>query len=350
MHKTKYSFFQITVLFFFVTVFLSCNNRPGEVPFPKTLEISQPTNVSLKFTEEKTIKWDTAKRGGIKPVTEKLNINSLPSVPYDASGFKPFAQPPQTVKFDYNNLESMPFYLEKLPSRPLDLKMSLLPPVVPEKAGNFELEKTRPLSIASLGVPQGFNLNTVASAYSDSKGFMWYGNVFGLTRYDGTNLQNFVGGGASDAPIIGITEDHKGNIWYMKGRADLGMIDIKNGLQGKSDKIKLLIRNPEKLLTDADGNIWLYNSLDSAVSVINPSNRTYKNIDQAHGLSDSKAFQVIQAADKKIWITTYDHGVDIIDPVSQTIKHLSKKDGLSSDSLGGIAQDRNGIVWIGSAV
>ena len=269
-------------------------------------------------------------------------------MPYDVTGFKPFAQPPQTVQFNYNNLESKPFNLEKLPSRPLDLKMSLLPPVVPEKAGNFEPEKARPVSITNLGAPQGFNLNTVASAYSDSKGFMWYGNVFGLTRYDGTNVQNFVGGTASDAPIIGITEDHQGNIWYMKGRDDLGMIDIKNGLQGKSDKIKLLIRNPEKLLTDADGNIWLYNSLDSAVSVINPSNRTYKNIDQAHGLSGPKAFQVIQADDKKIWITTYDHGVDIIDPVSQTIKHLGKKDGLSSDTLAGIVQDRNGIVWIGS--
>ncbi len=306
MHIRKYSFLQLTAVFFLLIVFLSCNNRPGEVPFPKTLETSQPTNVSLKFTEEKTLKWDTAKRGGIQPVTEKLNINSLPSVPYDVTGFKPFAQPPQTVHFDYNDLESKPLDLEKLPSRSLDLKMSLLPPVVPEKAGNFEPEKVRPLSITNLGVPQGFNVNTVASAYSDSKGFMWYGNVFGLSRYDGTNVQNFVGGSASDAPVIGITEDHQGNIWYMKGRADLGMIDIKDGLQGKSDKIKLLIRNPEKLLTDADGNIWLFNSLDSAVSVINPSNRTYKNIDQAHGLSDSKAFQVIQTADKKIWITTYE--------------------------------------------
>ena len=207
--------------------------------------------------------------------------------------------------------------------------MSLLPPVVPEKAGIFEPEKTRPLSITELGIPQGFNVNTNTAIYTDSKGFIWYGNLNGLTRYDGTNTQNFVTTNNSTRPVIGITEDHQGNIWYLWGAGNLGMIDIKNGLQGKSQKIGMFIRNPQELLTDSDGNIWLYNSIDSAVSVINPLKRNYKNIDQSHGLSDSKAYQVLQAADKKIWITTYNHGVDIIDPVSGSIKYLGEKRDLA---------------------
>ncbi len=350
MYMTKLLLLRPTVILVFTILFFSCKNRQDAIPFPGDLGISQPSTVPLKFTEEIKINWDTAKRGGIQPVTEKLDINALPSVPYDATGFKPFAQPPQTVHFDYNSLESKPFSLEKIPSKPLDLKMSLLSPAVPERAGNFEPEKTRPLSITELGIPQGFNVNSNTAIYTDSKGFIWFGNLNGLTRYDGTNTQNFVPTNNLTHPVIGITEDHQGNIWYIKGNGYLGMIDIKNGLQGKSQKIGMFIRNPDKLLTDSDGNIWLYNSIDSAVSVVNPLTRTYKNIDRSHGLSDSKAFQVFQAADKKIWITTYDHGVDIIDPASGSIKHLGKKDGLSSETQGGIAQDRNGTIWIGSAV
>ena len=71
MYITKLSFLRLTVIFFSIAFFVSCNNKEDEIPFPtKDLGISQPTTIPLKFTEEKTIKWDTAKRGGIQPVTK----------------------------------------------------------------------------------------------------------------------------------------------------------------------------------------------------------------------------------------------------------------------------------------
>ncbi len=51
---------------------VSCSNT-AEIPFPeKTLGYTQPVTEPLQFTKEKNLVFDTAKRGGVKPVVKKF--------------------------------------------------------------------------------------------------------------------------------------------------------------------------------------------------------------------------------------------------------------------------------------
>ena len=88
----------------------SCNEQLADIPFPgNDSAFVQPSSQPLVFTPAKKFNWVTLKEGRITPSTIKLDLSSLPSTPYDPSGFKPFAKPPQTVNFDFDKLPDSAF-------------------------------------------------------------------------------------------------------------------------------------------------------------------------------------------------------------------------------------------------
>ena len=122
-------FIAVLTVVIFVNILVSCNNNSEEVPFPDNeLVSSRPVAVPLQFSAEKKITWDTVRRGGINPLIKKLDIDQLPSTPYDTAGFKPFSGPTEEVHFDFNSLPVASFDIDKLPSKPLQFKTTLLTP------------------------------------------------------------------------------------------------------------------------------------------------------------------------------------------------------------------------------
>jgi signal transduction histidine kinase/ligand-binding sensor domain-containing protein len=355
MIKASHSFIHFIFLFFIPIIFLSCRNNTN-IPFPENeLGYTRPVTVPLQFTAEKKLKWDTVKKGAIKPVVSRLDIDALPSVPYDTTGFKPFLQSPEETNFDYDALPAKDFNLNKLPSQSLDLKISVLPPVAVTSIGKMIAQKGKALSIYDMAQFHGVQGQLIGAFYTDKDGLLWIGGTGGLFRYDGENIQTIIEGNSGFAPITGITEDDLGNVWFIQAGGNIGVINMQNGTIGYSKKIVGVANNITKMAKDDEGNIWVYNAREKAVDIINPAKGTYKNID-AKSLADLSAaqialpqtsFQVIQASDKKIWITTFLGGVDIIDPLSGKIKFLRKGNGIESDTISAIAEDkRNGLIWL----
>ncbi|MGJ7030238.1 hybrid sensor histidine kinase/response regulator transcription factor [Niabella hirudinis] len=74
------------------------------------------------------------------------------------------------------------------------------------------------LHVAKLGVEQGLSNETIRSIYQDRSGFMWFGTLDGLNRFDGYTFKiyrNKFGDTSSllSDVIYGITEDQGGNLW-----------------------------------------------------------------------------------------------------------------------------------------
>lgn len=72
--------------------------------------------------------------------------------------------------------------------------------------------------ISKLGVREGLSNETVRSIFQDSKGFMWFGTLDGLNRFDGYDFKTYhnVFGDSSSLlsnVIYAVTEDRNGNIW-----------------------------------------------------------------------------------------------------------------------------------------
>ncbi len=350
MNKTKGYCYQLSAIVILLSIFSSCNNSEN-IPFPESdLGYTQPVVTPLTFSPSKPLKWDTAKKGGITPVIKKFDIDALPAFPYDSTGFKPFSKPPEEVHFDFNKLPEKDFSLDKLVSHPLDFKTKALGPIPTTNAGEPVMQKGKPLAIYDLGQSQGMQARLIVSLYKDHTGLLWIGSTEGLFRYDGVKIKTFIQGSAADPAIIGITEDNNDNIWFIKG-GSVGMIDLRKGNISYSDKIGFPGRAIAKMTRDEMGNIWVYNQLDSSVSIINPQSRTFKNLNAKAGftaLSDRQVLNIFQDSNKNIWIATNDGGADIIDLASGKIKYLRKSNGLSSDSLSAITGDNKGRIWLAS--
>ena len=350
MNKTKNYCCQVPAIVILISIFSSCNNSEN-IPFPESeLGYSQPVTVPLVFSATQLLKWDTAKKGGITPVIQKLDIDALPSTPYDSTGFRPFAQPPQEVKFDFNSLPGADFSLDKLPSKPLELKTSVLNPPTLLKVLPPASQKGKPLAIYDFGLAQGFQGKFIGALYKDHTGLLWIGGREGLFCYDGEHIQTFIAGSASFFPISGIVEDKAGDIWFAQaGSTSIGVIDKLKGTISYSSQIHGVSNNITKMARDEKGNIWLYNRKDKSLCIIDPIARTYKDLNNKTGLSDSTTFEVLEDNNKNIWITTATGGVDIIDVSSGKIRNLRKANGLSNDSIASIAIDKSGLVWLATA-
>ena len=347
MNKTWLLLFPSIALCLAITLF-SCNNSTT-IPFPeKELGYSKPVTEPLVLTASKNLHWDTASRKGINPVTTKLNIEALPAFAYDSSDFKAFSQPPEVTHFDFNSLPEKDFSLDKLPSIPLDFKTSPLGAPYIVNAGKPVMRKDKPLAIYDFGQPQGMQGKLITELFKDHNGLLWIGSPEGLFRYDGQNLQTFVQGSSADPAIIGITEDNQNHIWFIKG-ATVGRINLHDGTISYSGKIGYSQRGLAKMTKDNKGNIWVYNMLDTAVSIIDPVAETFKNFGVKAGFSvssPSQFLQVLQDNDGNIWIPTNTGGADIINPAAGKIKYLGKNSGLTSDSLRTIAMDKKGQIWL----
>ncbi|MEP7374772.1 MAG: two-component regulator propeller domain-containing protein [Chitinophagaceae bacterium] len=345
MTKHKISFPALFLATFLSVTFISCDNNSGNIPFPeKELGFSQPVSIPLQFSEGKKLNWDTAKQGGIKPVIKKLDIQALPSKPFDTSGFRPFIKPPEEISFDFNSLPESTLDLDSLPSKPLQFKTTIFDPPANVKALTPVVQKGKAISIADFGPLQGLPAKFVSCLLKDKNGLMWIAGNEGLFRYDGSYIQTYIHG-SNAAPIVGMTEDNQGNIWFIRN-GGIGMIDLRRGTINYSPKISAVFNNLAKMTKDGNGLIWVYNKIDSAVSIVNPEARTYKSLDTKNGLSDRAAFETLEDDNKNIWISTYTSGVDVFNPTTGKIKHLKKINGLNSDTLTAMTKGKDGHIWL----
>jgi signal transduction histidine kinase/streptogramin lyase len=330
----------LMVAFTAFVAFASCNNRGSDVPFPKNDSVwAKPLSQPLQFTAPKKLNWVTVKTGGIHPTIKKLDIDALPSTPYDASGFKPFASTPKEVHFNFGSLPLSAFNLDKIPSKPLHFKTSLMAPPVITKVPPPSLKSGTPLSVYDIGLQQGLRDNIVLSLLKDKNGLMWIGTSTGLYRYDGEYMESYSVRGAN-----GLIEDNDGRIWFTQGRG-IGMIDVKKGKESLSNIIRFPRPSLPRMTLDIKGNIWISQTGNKGAYVLNPRNETFKHLDRNTGLSGANTLGTFEDNQGNIWLTS-DDGADIINPKKGTSSHLQKINGLETDTLSAITGDKKGTVWI----
>lgn len=72
------------------------------------------------------------------------------------------------------------------------------------------------LQFKNITVNDGLLSSTVYCVFQDSKGFIWFATINGVSRYDGKTFENFTtDNGLSDNEVLKVVEDSKGRIWFL---------------------------------------------------------------------------------------------------------------------------------------
>lgn len=88
------------------------------------------------------------------------------------------------------------------------------------------------VSSVRLDVSDGLSNNTVRSMFQDSKGFIWFGTLNGLTRYDGISFKTYTQSqnetlSLPDHRVSDVFEDNNGFLWVKTGADLYGCYNLK---------------------------------------------------------------------------------------------------------------------------
>lgn len=325
----------------------SCKNA-NTIPFPENeTDFPQPVSKPFKFSEPQKIKWETPKPDIIKPTTQtNIDINKLPSKPFDISGFQPFKNPMTGTKIDWDHLPGTTFNLKNLPTEKLRFKISILgkPSIIKTGIPHIKDNAKTNLLILDAGLP---NLH-VDAMLLDSKGILWLGTGQGLCRFDGEYCSIYGRDqGLGTFLIYELCEDRDGKIWIGTRGGGVEIIDPKAGII-KKITINEGLGNDEifGLLSDRLGQMWI-GSWGGGIDIINEREETlkhFKNIDQ---LSANYVRSFLEESNGDIWVGT-GSGAYIINEHEGKIKHLDKALGLSNNEIESLFENKAGEIWVGT--
>lgn len=251
---------------------------------------------------------------------------------------------------------------------------------------------------STLNTHNGLSNNQINCIYKDAKGFMWFGTMSGLNRYDGSgfkifryhqadsvflkdnyilgiysapdnklyiktrqgdNLYDPVKERFSDAavwltkkgmPAIGvISVQQTGNSWWV-AYADSGLYKIDN--TGKVTKV--LNKNRISAIATASGNRLVILYMNGSIEMLDVrSNKVIYNTALLHNYigKPSLPLQLFVDTQDDLWIYMpgSDFGILYFNPVKGIVKPLSSGNGiLNNDLVNNVVQDNKGAIWIGT--
>ncbi len=181
-------------------------------------------------------------------------------------------------------------------------------------------------------VREGLVQNQVLTLFKDSRGFVWCGTWYGLSKFNGETFENYTEAeGLWNGVVNHIIEDNKGYIWIL-GRDKLACFDGKT-----FKKYDVPFENTDRLLFNAntneiqilgrDARLWTVQR-DTLVPVVLPGfPRGFVNTACYHALSDTYLIQFEQkmvSYRKGLTKTILDEPGWGVDPIIHGNIHLGK--------------------------
>lgn len=264
------------------------------------------------------------------------------------------------------------------------------------------------IQFARLDLSSGLSHNQVNAVLKDSKGFMWFGTLSGLNRYDGyqfktfkndprdstTIVDDFVTGifelpghklyletrggpniydnvsqrfvrdvrtylktlNISANAIRDIIRDDQGNFWFNGLEAGIFKYDPVSKttlhLKGSGNNAYTLDKTPVSAIQkDHHGNIWVIHRNKVVEMLDRNTGKVQKRIFNFRVAkpTDFQDFRILVDQDLDLWIytTNTQHGIDYYSSTNGQMRYLDKGPGaLNNNLIAGLLQDNKGLIWI----
>ncbi len=238
------------------------------------------------------------------------------------------------------------------------------PSIVYAQNSNFKFEH--------ITITEGLSQNSVTSILQDRKGFMWFGTMHGLNRYDGINnkiytQKVFDQESLSDSWITSLLEDSRGSLWVGTYDGGLNKYDrdkdrFINYLPEPDNPNSLSHNRVLSICEDKFGSIWIGTEGGELNKLIySDSSAIFTSFrhepDNPNSISNSVILSLFGDKKGNIWIGTGGGGLTKAEPDPQknsayiftTFKNdKNNRESLSNNRINSILEDRYGFLWIGT--
>ena len=202
-----------------------------------------------------------------------------------------------------------------------------------------------------LGLEDGLSQATVNSIVQDDKGFLWFGTVGGLNRYDGQQMVVYRSdlidnNSLSDKQVTDICIDVDGDLW-------IGTVNGLSFFDIRTEKFRVFYENdgPESLSDnsanavqcDSDGAVWI--ATDQGLDkLINKQKGTFKNIEVKGGKQNFQ--EVYRDEEGILWAGTFGGGLYHLDPEEEQL--VSSQLPILENKIINSIHEGHGYLWVGT--
>jgi PAS domain S-box-containing protein len=209
------------------------------------------------------------------------------------------------------------------------------------------------------GLPQ----NSVYTIHQDKQGFMWFGTLDGLCRYDGYQFKVYRHNpqdktSLSHNEVYTIYEDRQGQLWIGTG----GGVNLFNKKTQTFTHYKHISNQNNSLsnnlvwgiLQDKRGGLW-FSTAGGGLNRFNPKTEQffrYKNNQQAKSLSSNDTWALLEDNKNRLWIGTDGGGINRFNPQQGDFNHyLFDKENKDNkhNFITSLFEDSRGTIWTGTA-
>ncbi|HGY54913.1 MAG TPA: hybrid sensor histidine kinase/response regulator [Caldithrix abyssi] len=216
-----------------------------------------------------------------------------------------------------------------------------------------------------LSTEDGLSSSTVFSIVQDQQGFLWFGTMHGLHKYDGYHIEVFKNDPNDSSSVSNnnsgnLFVDSKGFLWIGTWGDGLDKFDpvsgkkIKQYFHGAQDTNTISGNRVQSLFEDSQGYLW-FGTYKDGLNRFNPQSGKFIHFKHQAGdpssLSNNRIWSINEDQHGRIWLAT-SNGVNVYTPGSDGFKQFfhqpNNPESLSSNWSRVVYIDMYGGIWIGT--
>ncbi|SDS19200.1 Two component regulator propeller [Maribacter dokdonensis] len=322
---------------FYGLFLISCHKQSKSEDETTVGDYKVPKTIPLQFTDPEPFEWEIITNDTLTtPISYDLNVDALPSKPFELNTFKPLKSSMKEYDLDWDSyltgelkFDSVPFTVTKSPiKKPTITKMK--PP------GNMDGTH---VNLLQLSTNEGLPSNDITSFLETEDGAIWIGSSATntpLTYYDGENAFVY------DYPgVYKMTFDHQGKLWLVSpGPRFLTVLDFKNNTAYKITMTDNF--TPFDILCDHTGTIYL-NSLTEGFYAMDAEMKSLRKIKNE---GSNKPWKIFEDSKNNLWLS-YQDGLSVLNPSRKEFRTISNIAEFELNSIvWDIKEDANNNIWL----
>lgn len=204
------------------------------------------------------------------------------------------------------------------------------------------------------GVLEG---KSIIEIVQDKDGFLWFGAVDGLYRYDGSRVKWFTyeeedSTSLSDNYVRALFVDSEGTIWVGAWNNGLNKYDSSREAfvryqHDPNDSGSLGDNNIEEITEDSEGRLWVVTG-SAGLNLFDPDKESFQHVAGPQYFQSDSLWRMIEDQDQQLWVGHRD-GVDVIDMNALERKTLPQAfQELRGKWVTALHEDPNGDIWFGT--
>ena len=208
-----------------------------------------------------------------------------------------------------------------------------------------EVSLAQRYNIKTFSVNDGLPSSQVYDVYLDEYGYIWFGTATNLVKFDGKRFEIIPAGAddLKDVQIYDVHEDADGEFWISTDSEGLAVME--DGVIKHTGKTPFLDSVYVNIINEFEPGILWFGTNKHGVYVWDKKEDSFTHLDTNSGLSDNQIWDIYQASDGRIWLSTM-NGVSVYDPQNHSFHNLYKKDGLSGEYVYHVFESRENEMWI----